>query len=485
MEDKNKVTPETAETTEKAEKVKKEKKVKREKLADGRRFRFGALATGLTAAVIAAVVLLNVLVSALDTKFPLTFDTTSDKVLSLSAETKDFAKAVTEPVRITACINEDYFSAPNTGNKEMDTVLAQYYAVVKQLGSLSDGKISYAFVDLTTDVTEAAALSQYDVEDGEILFTCGKRSKVIGLDALMEYDDNYSQYMQYQQYGMSYTGDYSFTSLVEPALLSGIQSVLNESLAPVTMVTGHGEDENVINSLTEILQKNGYEVLTLDITTMENTFDEESTMAILPAPSTDYTADEIALLRAWTANNDAMNHQLTYVVNYAAYLPTLSEFFTDNYGIEITPYWVSETSNARLFYNGSTNTYGDLADTDYTDAEEKVIKAPATTALKLHWETDNTTAKYNQAVVTFPDTAELIDYQKYTDGYKALLENVDVNDLTNNQKSELQNKIDALVSECTAKADEYPVVGIAYSRTEATIDGKPASPPRWCAAVRE
>jgi len=476
MENKDILTPET-ETTETAEskKTKKEKKTKQEKLADGRKFRFGALATALTAVVIAAVVLLNVLVSALDTKFPLAIDTTGDKVLSLSDETKELAKSVTEAVRISICIDEAYFSSPNTGNSEMDTVLAQFYSAVKQLKSLSNGKITFAFIDLTKDVTEAAALSSYDVEDGEILFTCGKRSNVIGIDALMEYDDNYSQYLQYQQYGMTYSGDYSFTSLVEPALVSGIQAVLNESLAPVTMVTGHDEDENVVSALTELLEKSGYEVLTLDISTMENTFDETSTMAVLPAPSTDYSADEIALLRSWANNNGAMNHQLTYVVNYATYLPTLSEFFTDNYGIEILPYWVSETSNSRLFYNGSTYTYGDLTDTDYTDAEEKVIKSPATIALKLHWDTDNTLSQYVQSVVTFPETAELINYKAYTEGYQALLENVDVGDLTDNQKAELQEKIDALVSKCTAKADEYPIVGMAYSYKTATIDGKPAS----------
>ena len=447
------------------------KNAKKEKLADGRRFRFGALATALTAVVVAAVVLLNVLVSALDVKFPLTFDTTGDKVLTLSDTTKDLARSIKEPVRITACINEEYFSAPNTGNKEIDTVLTQFYAVVKQLSSLSDGKISYAFVDLTKDVTEAAALSSYDVSDGEILFTCGKRSNVIGLDALMEYDSNYNQYMQYQQYGMSYTGDYTFTSLVEPAIVSGIQAVLNESLAPVTMVVGHGEDQNVVTTLTEVLKKNGYEVLTLDISTMENTFDEKTSMAILPAPSTDYSADELALLRTWAANDGYMNHQLTYVVNYSVYLPSLSEFFADNYGIEVTPYWVSETTNARIFANGSTYTYGDVAETDYTDEQEKAVKAPATIALKLLWDEDKTLAKYNQAVVTFPNSAQLIDYAKYTAGYKALLENVDVNDLTNNQKSELQQKIDALVAENTAQAEKYPIVGMAYARTEATVDG--------------
>ncbi len=478
MDNKEFLTPETEEI-EVAEVVEETaadgKKAKKEKLADGRRFRFGSLATALTAVVIAAVVLLNVLVSALDAKFPLTLDVTGDKVLTLSDATKELAKSVNEPVRITACIDEAYFSSPNTGNKEMDTILSQFYSTVKQLSSLSGGKISYDFIDLTKNVTEAAALAQYDVSDGEILFTCGKRSNVIGLEALMEYDSNYNQYLQYQQYGMSYTGDYTFTSLVEPALINGIQAVLNENLASVTMVVGHGEDENVISALTETLQKSGYEVMTLDITTMENTFDKTCGMAILPAPSTDYSAEELALLRAWANNNGYMNHQLTYVVNYSVYLPSLSEFFMDNYGIEVTPYWVSETSNGRIFYNGTTYTYGDLAETDYTEAVEKAIKAPATAALKLHWDEDKTLAKYVQAVVTFPETAQLIDYAKYTASYKALLENVDVNDLTNNQKSELQKQIDALVTANTAKADTYPIVGMAYSRTEATVDGVESS----------
>ena len=451
------------------------KKAKKQKVADGRRFRYGSLATALTAVVIAAVVLLNVLVSALDAKFPLTMDLTGDKVLTLSEDTKKLAKSITEPVRITACIDESYFSEPNTGNNEMNAVLSQFYSTVKQLKSLSDGAITYNFIDLTKDVTEAAALSSYDVSDGEILFTCGKRSTVIGLDALMEYDDAYQQYLQYQQYGMSYTGDYSFTSLVEPALVNGIQAVLNESLGSVTMITGHGEDENVVNALTESLKKNGYEVLTLDITTMENEIDKGTTMVVLPAPSKDFSADELALLRNWTNNDGYMNHQLAYVVNYAVFLPTLSEFFNDNYGIEVTPYWVSETSNARLFNYGSTYTYGDLTDSDYTSAEEKAIKAPATVALKLHWDQDKTLSKYNQAVFTFPDTAELIDYEGYTSDYTALMENVNVDDLTNNQKAELQEKMNNLIKDNTKTADEYPIVGMAYSRSLATVDGVSSS----------
>ena len=483
MDNKDLLTPETEEfePTAAVETVATEpQKEKKEKLADGRRFRFGALATALTAVVVAAVVLLNILVSALDVKFPLTVDTTGDKVLTLSDTTKDLAKSVKEPVRITVCIDESYFSEPNTGNSEMDTVLAQFYSAVKRLQSLSGGKITYAFVDLTKDVTEAAALADYGVSDGEILFTCGKRSTVVGLDALMEYDDSYNQYLQYQQYGMTYSGGYTFTSLVEPALVKGIQAVLNENLAPVTMVVGHGEDETVVSNLTEALQKNGYEVLTLDITTMENTFDETTTMAILPAPSNDYTADELTLLRTWANNNGRMNHQLTYIVNYTAYLPTLSEFFEDNYGIEVTPYWVSETSNSRIFYTGATYTYGDVTESDYTEAAEKAVKSPMTVALKLHWDEDNTLSKYNRAVVTFPNSVQLIDFVAYTAGYKALMENVDIADLSTNQQIALQEKIDALVADNTAQADEYPVVGMAYSRTEATVDGVESS---TCALV--
>lgn len=481
MENKEKLyESETVETETSDNSDKKAEKPKKTKLADGRRFRFGSFATAITVAVIVAVLLLNMLVTALDTKYPLTIDVTGDKVLTLSDATKELAKSVKEPVRITVCINEDYFSTPHTGNNEMDAVLAQFYSTVKQLNALSGEKITYSFIDLTKDVTEAAALSEYNVNDGEILFTCGKRSKVIGLDALMEYNDSYNQYLQYQQYGMAYSGDYTFISLVEPALVNGIQAVLNENLAPVTLLVGHGEDETLVESLTATLEKSGYEVLTLDLTTMENTFDKETNIAILPAPSTDYSADELALLRAWTTNNNAMNHQLAYVVNYSVYLPALSEFFTDTYGIEVTPYWVSETSNGRIFNNGVHFTYGDMAETDFTDAEEKSIKSPATCALKLHWDQDKTMAKYTQAVVTFPNSAQLVNYQNYTAGYKKLLENVDVNDLTNNQKVELQNKIDALITENTAKADNYPIVGMAYSRTTATIDGKDAA---TCALV--
>ena len=54
--------------------------------SDTRKLRYGAMATGLSVIVIAAVVLLNVVVGILADRFPLTFDLTKDKTFSLSEQ---------------------------------------------------------------------------------------------------------------------------------------------------------------------------------------------------------------------------------------------------------------------------------------------------------------------------------------------------------------------------------------------------------------
>lgn len=450
-------------TLSEAKELKDEKLPKKRTLADGRKLRYGALAAGLTAVVIVAVLLLNVIAGILDTKYPLTIDVTGTKVLSMSDTFKTFASSVNQKVHITVCIDEETMKTPDTGLNELNLILSQFYSDLKQLKVLSNNNVTYEFVDLTKDVKKASALEEYELQSGSILFKSGKRTATAHYSDLYTGDDNFQQMMmQYQYYGTMSGGEYTLTSNVEQLLVTNVQVVLNANLHPVTMIVGHGENETLITNLTELLTKNGYEVKTLGITTMDNAFDPTSTMAILPAPSNDYTADELAYLRNWVANGGKMNHHLVYIVDSQSWLPVLSEFFADDYGIEVTQNWAVETSNSRVFpvntlfgtYMSPEYTYGDLADSEYTDKADKAAKAPMCAPLKLLWSDDDTMAKYTKPIVTFPDTCQqmnMLDYRAYTEAASAGDESA--------------------VPPSPTPAETYPMVGMAYSRQVAMVDG--------------
>lgn len=433
-----------------------EKAAGKQKLGDGRRFRYGTAATVLTVAVVIAAILLNLLVDRLEARYPLTLDLTENQLLTLSDESKAVAQNVKDDVQITVCYDRAYFESPNTGYPEIDNICKQFYAALQQYRSLSGGKVSYDFVDLTAEPIKAAQLSPYNVANGSILFVCGDRSSVTTLDNLYSYDDNYQYYM----YG--YASEYEFDSLVEKVLATNVQKVTNGALTAVTLLTGHGEDDKVISAVSDLLKSNGYDVLTLDITTMD-TFDESSTVAILPAPSSDYTDEELKTLRTWVENGGRYDHHLTYIVDYYHFLPNLSEFFSDNYGIEVTSDWVVETSSSRLFNYYTQYVYGDVATTDFTSADATWVKSPITFRLLTHWDEDRSLSRYVQPVVTFPDSAELIDLDTYLEVLeKNSADASDVSDPTAVDENPLDQR----------RADSYPITGMAYSVTKKTVDGK-------------
>lgn len=449
-----------------AEETNKSEKKKTRTLADGRKLRYGSLSVALTAVVVAAVVLLNIFANILDEKYPLTIDVSGTKMLSMSDTFKEFASSIDQKVHITVCIDEESMKTPNTGIKELDLVLSQFYNDLKQLKSLSNGNVTYEFVDLNKDVKKAAALEQYEVQSGSILFKSGEQAQTATYSDLFTGDENFQQMMtQIQYYGDTEVTEYTLTSNVEQLLCTDIQIVQNANLHPITILTGHGEDEMLISGLTALLTKNGYEVKTLAINTKDTNFDPASTMAIIPAPSKDYTAEELTTLRSWVSNNGAMNHHLVYVVDYKSYLPTLSDFFADDYGIEVTPYWAAETSSGRMFASaadvGAGAAYfplGDVADTDYTSAAEGAVKTPFCVSLNLLWSDDTSLAQYTKSIVDFPETCRqisLVDSFAY---------------------EEAQTKGDtSVVQPALQTAEKYPMSGMAYSRRVAMVNGANAS----------
>ena len=438
---------------------------KKQKLGDGRRLRYGATATVLTVVVVVAAILLNLLIDRIEARYPLTPDLTDLKILSLSEESRQVAKSVKDDVTITVCYDQATFESPNTGNDEIDNVCKQFYAALQEYRSLSGGKISYEFVNLTEDPLKAAELSKYDVGNGSILFVCGDRSAISSIGNLYQYDDNYQYYLYYLEYGMADAArsiEYSFESLVEKVLATNILKVTSDSLTTVTILTGHGEDENVIAVLANLLQMNGYDVMTHNITTMDE-FDESSTVAILPAPSTDYTEDELKRLRTWVENDGRYDHHLVYIVHYYHFLPNLSEFFSDNFGIEVTSNWVVETSLSRTFDRYGQYTYGDVAATDFTSASEKSIKSPFCFQLLTHWEEDTSAARYTQAVVTFPQSAQILDIGTLA----TTSASTEVSDASEPEGTDTNNG-----SYEQKNADSYPICGMAYSVTKKTVDGE-------------
>lgn len=94
-----------------AKKEKKAKKARDRKIRNDYLLAHGSYSIVITAVVLVALIVLNVLVYALSDRFHLDFDMTSDKKNSISKENIEYIKTIDAPIEITVFSPKESFSA--------------------------------------------------------------------------------------------------------------------------------------------------------------------------------------------------------------------------------------------------------------------------------------------------------------------------------------------------------------------------------------
>lgn len=382
-----------------------------------RRLRHGRTARVLTVVVVALVILLNVVFQIVGDRFPLTLDLTGD--YTLSDTSIELAKSVTKPIEIVVFASEEAFSNTNStaaqnftyGFEQPAQALSEFYNAVKQYKNYSDGKVNVTFIDMNSNPTAVNNYKAYTddtIESGDILFICGDRCKTANVSTDLFTADSSSYYT---------TGQYSFTSTVEQTLATKIKSVQDTTDRVLTLFTGHSEEDTVIQGLQQVYNLNGYDLEEIDLT-KSTEINENTVCAIIPAPTIDYSADEIERLRNWLSNDGKEGRNLLVFAHPTASLPNLYEFLEVEYGLEVTDNLVVETDANRLYaYTSAYATYADIEATDFTANSAGEAKAMAwyTRQIVPHWEAKtDTSTQYSVNLITFADSARLISADEMT-----------------------------------------------------------------------
>lgn len=392
-----------------------------------RKWRFGTVAMVTTVVVVAAVLLLNVVMDAIESRYPLTVDLTSEGTYSLSDASIELAQGLDKDVQIVVFRAESYFATPATGYEALNTVITQFYQSLKQYQSESGGKLTYEFVDLDANPTLAARYEAYDVTSDSVLFLCGERYQTITLDDLYTYtvDSSYN---------------YVFSSEVEHVMAARINLVSASVSKKVTFLTGHEEDVYAISGMTELLSNNGCVVTELDITASAEP-EADTGVFVIAGPTKDYTADEIARLRSWLNNDGKREKDLVVLCDSVSRLPNLYEMLSDEYGIEVLEQIVVETDAANVYQQNPYYVYGDVAQTDYTaDLVGQRVMMGTVRALKLNISESTDESMYAKPLVTYDETAKVQPLA-----------------------SRLGEEGAATGEESLRDADAYPVVGAAFT----------------------
>lgn len=402
---------EAEEEPEKKKDAKKDKKAKKgsgfslKKMLRSRKFRFGAASTALTVIVSVLLVLVSVIGDLLNDRFPLNMDLTADKSYTFSENSEKVAKLVDRDVEIVVFSAEDTFKNATTGDE--GTILKQFYEFTKKYESLTGGKVKTVYIDATNDPTSYAKYSdQYDLSAGgnlPILFRTDERYRVASSTELYETTVDYSTYSQKIS-----------SSKVENLLATNLQYLCRNSVAKVTLVSGHdegllnGQDSGAVSDVTDVLKLNGYDVETVDFTT-SNEISEDSRALVIVAPSKDYSADDIKRIRTWLYNDGSYGRDLVVLTDYTASCPNLYDFLKEEYFIQVETNLVLETSADYTYSYNAYYPYATVETTDYTSSVAgKKVLMPTCRQLTPLKENNTDYAQYVVPLAKFSESSRLM-----------------------------------------------------------------------------
>ena len=359
-----------------------------------RKLKVGSLARLITIAVIAVIILLNVIASAIFEMFPVKLDMTGTGFYSLDEKTEEFLKAVDSEIGITLLANKEDFSA--NGH--------YYNQVVECMEMYADrnDKISVQYVDLVENPAFASRYPDKNLSAGMILVESKKTGRNIALSD--------SDYFNLELDNTSYS--YSISSAkTEEALTSAIINTTDEDPKTIGVLSGHGEMDTT--GLVSLLSKNGYTVKQ-NVTLYSGKLDEDYDGLIIASPSNDYTEAELDILEAYMENGGEKGKNIFYFASpEQAETKNLSAYLSE-WGISFYDGTAYETDTEKLLSIYPYISKLSYADTSFTEGLENssvALTAPFSKPIKLLFETEgniNTSslAGFTSTAVVMPTDAD-------------------------------------------------------------------------------
>lgn len=234
----------------------------------------GSYSLAMTAVVLAVLVAVNVLVSALPT--PLTkYDISSSKLYSITSNTKVVVNALDRDVTI-------YWIAQSGEEDDvLSNLLAKYESLSDHLQVVKKNPDVYpTFAQQYTDET---------VKNNSLVVECGDKNRYIA------FDDIYLGEMN------MYTGTYSTTDFDgEGAITSAIDYVTSDEYPQVYVLEGHGEAD-LPDAFRDQIEKENMEINSLSLLTVDE-IPEDAACIVIYGPASDISPEEKEMLSDYASD---------------------------------------------------------------------------------------------------------------------------------------------------------------------------------------
>ena len=300
---------------------------KEKKPFNKKKLKYGSVAVVITVVFIAVVVFVNLIAEILTDKKNLKLDLTAQKYYEVSQDTIDYIKDIKKDVVIDVMYQKENF--------EKSSYMKMVLETLNKYQQNSD-HIEVEFHDI---VSEPDVINKYSdvysgtIQQGSIVVACGDRVKVISsIDDLFTIDTS-----SYYQTGSSTITGYKG----EQELTSAVMSVTDANPKKAAFITGyngssiyHSYNSNAVNSLYNLMNKNGYEISQIDILNDDLSPDDYD-IVVLPAPVNDLTTDCISKLDDFLYNGGKLDRNMIYIADIFQYKTPNIDDFLENWGIEV------------------------------------------------------------------------------------------------------------------------------------------------------
>ena len=289
------------------------------------RFKYGSMATAITAIFIAVLVVINIVFTVVVNKYPLSVDMTAKQTYKFTSDTINYLKTFKSDVTIYALDTEGNYKS------------GDYMYVYESLRQYPEynSHITLKFVNLDQNPQLKTKYSSETFAAKDVLVVCGDRYKHLAESDLLTYNTDYQTYSQTLS-----------SNNTEEAVTGALLFVTASDLPQVIISTGNGETSDSYAGVQTLLTKNNYSVTTRSLATTE-AIDANTKMIVIANPQTDFSTDEIKRLSDFLDNGNKYGKSLMVMLDpRVPDLPNLTTFLKDVWGIEAGTGYVYDQTNA-------------------------------------------------------------------------------------------------------------------------------------------
>lgn len=346
--------------------------------------KMGAYSVGLIIVGIVSTVMVNLIIKEIPIEYT-QYDVTSQKIYSLTSDTKNYVKNLTKDVYIYVISSKD----------------GQDEAINKSL-ELYEDMSSHIHVEYKDPTIYPTFYKEYadNMSSKSLIVVCGDKSKVISYSDMYEYTIDYTTYTQ------SITGYDG-----EGMITSAISYVTTDNMPIIYEIEGHDEmalDDTFISAI----EKLNMEVKTINLMDYE-AIPEDAECITLLAPMSDLSEDDANKVIDYINAGGKAIISTSYVENKLTnFDKVLSEVgVTNTYAMIIE-------GNSSNYYQSPFYELPTVASTTYTSSVSSTKRIFSPYSMALNFDTENSIYTFTDLLTTSDDAyakkniSAMTDYEK-------------------------------------------------------------------------